>query len=321
MKQMPGRIFAAVLFLIMVFAAPGTVFPDSGEIVFDDYVGGMTGTVVDDTVSGQTTQDDAYAENNDGDDTYISNDGTVFQIPRVSDKEARIFDYAGLFTADETASLAESIRKVEDSKNADIVILTSDDVPRDAYYSTDTSMRYARQFLVDNGFKEDSFICIIDMNNRVFWTAGYGTYGTEKYTGWGQKVYDLVKDDLSEKRYAPAAKTYIGQVDRLDNPLLAAIPTPFSILISGVMTVLGLLGFNMHHSLTQPSKANTPPVKVVTYKSRKHDEHYLGTTVHRRHIPRSNGGGGFSGGGGGGFSGGGFSSGSGGSHSGGGGHF
>ena len=310
-------ILAALLALALQAVS---VFADD-NIVFDDYVNGMAETEVDEDFASETdaSADEVYQENNDGDDTYISNNGTVFRIPRVADTTPRIYDFAGLYSEDEIRDLTEKIRSVEEDKNADVIILTADDVPRDAYYSVETSMRYARQFLIDNHFKENSFICIIDMSNRVFWAVGYGKYGTERYSGWGQKVYDMVKSSLTNRDYDYAARIYIDQIKRLDNPLMAAIPTALSLIISGVLSLIGMLGFNMHHKSSQPSKANTPAVHVDAYRSVKHDEHYLGTTVHRRHIERYTGSGG--GGGGGGFSGGGFSSGSGGSSSGGGGHF
>ena len=334
------RIALTGLFISLILFAGTAVYGAGNDtIVFDDYANttpaaqggsgsgaeedlyeaGMEDTVVDNDYSATAPQDYAYEENNDGDDTYVSNDGTTFRIPRVSDTTPRIYDYSDLFTEAEEAELTERIRKIEKDKNADILVLTSDDVPRDAYYSTETSMRYARQFLIDNHFKEDSFICIIDMNNRVFWAVGYGKYGTQKYSGWGTKVYEKVKSDLSDRAYAPAVRTYIRMIDRLDNPLLAAIPTALSVIVSAVLSFLTMLGFTVKHNSTQPSKANTPPVVVEQYRTIDHDEDYLGTTVTRRRIVRESSGGG--GGGGGGFSGGGFSSGSGGSYSGGGGHF
>ena len=318
---------ALLLSLVLpVFLMSFTVFAETG-VNFDDYVSegasdgdsaGMDQTVVDQSNNEAVSQNSADAENNDGDDTYINNNGITFQIPRVSDNSKRVYDFAGLMTDEQVRDLEDRIARLEEKKGADIVILTSNDVPLDAYYSTDTSMRYARQFLLDNGFQDDSFICIVDMNNRVFWAVGYGKYGTQKYSGWGTKVYDKVKNRLSSKDYWVAMKMYLDQIERLDNPLMAAIPTALSLVISAIATLVVLLGFNIRHSSTQPSKANTPPVKVQNYRSLHHDKHYLGTTVHRRHIPRSSGGG-HSGGGG--FSGGGFSSGSGGSFSGGGGHF
>ena len=280
---------------------------------------GMTDTVVDANAGSSYSEDQVYAENNDGDDTYISNNGTVFQIPRPKDTSARVYDYAGLFTDEEIRKLEEEISKLDEKKDADILILTSNDVPLDAYYSTETSMRYARQFLVDNGFKDDSFICIIDMNNRVFWACGYGKYGDKKYSGWGQKVYELVRQKMSDKNYYDAMQIYLKEINRLDNVLLALIPTPLSLIISAALAFLVILIFVIRHGTSQPSKATTPPVEALSYQRIRHNKTHLGTTVHRRHIDRSSHSGG--GGGGGGFSGGGFSSGSGGSHSGGGGHF
>ncbi len=317
-------LLIAVLFLNVFAAGKDDISVTAGSAddtanYYSEESSGMADTQVDQEVSQNVSQDEAYQENNDGDDTYVSNDGTVFQIPRVEDTSQRVYDFAGLFTEEEKNALREEIKKVEEKKNCDIVLLTSNDVPRDANYSTETSMRYARQFLVDNGFDANSFIAIIDMNNRVFWACGYGDYGTQKYAGWGQKVYDKVLDNLKDRDYMKAADKYIDEINRLNNPLLAAIPTALSLIISAVLALVTMLGFNIRHNSSQPSKANTPPVQVLGYRSKKHDEHYMGTTMHRRHIPRNTGGGG--GGHGGGFSGGGFSSGSGGSFSGGGGHF
>ena len=332
--------------LLTVLIVSLSVFTVAGDdnIVFDDYVSNSqnsaSGTDSEDdnaddadgsaenegsdtsagyTGSGNSSAKSEYEENNDGDDTYISNNGTVFKIPRPEDKTARVYDYAGLFTDAQKEALTEKIRSIEESKKADIVILTSKDVPKDAYDSMETTMRYARQFLVDNGFKENSFVCLLDMNNRVFWVCGYGEYGDVKYSDFGQDTANKAQNSLVDGDYYKSMMIYLDEVNRLGNMMMAAIPTPLSLLISAVLAVVAVLIMNSMHNTTQPSKKNAPLPEVLNYESRHHDKKFLGTTVHRRHIERNNGSRG--GGGGGGFSGGGFSSGSGGSHSGGGVHF
>ena len=145
--------------LLTVLIVSLSVFTVAGDdnIVFDDYVSnsqhsaGGTDSAddhADETAdnegtdtsggyagSGTSSAKSEYEENNDGDDTYISNNGTVFRIPRSADKTARVYDYAGLFTDAQKEALTKKIRSIEESKKADIVILTSRDVPKDAYDS------------------------------------------------------------------------------------------------------------------------------------------------------------------------------------------
>ncbi len=265
---------------------------------------------------------EAEAENTDGDDTYVSNSGEVFQIPRIDNPEERVFDYAGLFSTGEENALRSRILEMQKKKKADIVILTSETVPEDYYYGTETTMKYAEQFLMDNGFREDALIFIIDMNNRVLWTAGHGKYAAEKYVKYEEKVYDAAMYNAKNGDYYGAANAFLDETHKLGNRLYAAKPTFLSLLFSVVLTLMSILGLEAKHSGAQPSKAHTPAVKTNGYKTLSHREQYLGTRRSVRHIPRrtessGGGGGGFSGGS---HSGGGFSGGGGG-FSGGGGKF
>lgn len=297
-------------------------------IVFDDYVLD-TQTAQEphedpsyDENEAFSDEDAAVDENNDGDDTYVSNDGTTFRIPRAGDPSERMFDYAGIFTAEQQAGLRERIAKLEKKKDCDIIVMVTSAVPRDINNGSETTQKYIQQFYIDNHFSTDGTGFIIDLNNRVMWSVGSGKYRTEKFVDFSQKVYNDCLPVARKGDYFAAAQTFLRDFEAYENPLMAAIPTPLSLIISGVAALLGMLGFNVQHGKTQPSKKATPPVTVRDYRVLKHNENYLGTTVTRRHIPRhrdtgdSGGGGGFSGG----FSSGGFSSG-GGSFSGGGGKF
>ena len=258
-------VLCMLLTVLMISLSVFTVAGDD-NIVFDDYVSNSqnsaSGTDSEDdnaddadgsaenegsdtsagyTGSGNSSAKSEYEENNDGDDTYISNNGTVFKIPRPEDKTARVYDYAGLFTDAQKEALTEKIRSIEESKKADIVILTSKDVPKDAYDSMETTMRYARQFLVDNGFKENSFVCLLDMNNRVFWVCGYGEYGDVKYSDFGQDTANKAQNSLVDGDYYKSMMIYLDEVNRLGNMMMAAIPTPLSLLISAVLAVIGTI--------------------------------------------------------------------------------
>ena len=153
---------------------------------------------------------ESYKENNDGDSVYISNDGSVFEIPRLKNAESGIYDYASLFTNDEKEVLTDLINDRID-KNVDIVVYTSDTIPSDKYDSMETTSKTARQFLVDNSFNDDSFICCIDLNNTTFWVCGYGIYGEEKYRGWGDSVCEIATPYLNDGDFAEAVKIYINE--------------------------------------------------------------------------------------------------------------
>ena len=330
--------------LLTVLIVSLSVFTVAGDdnIVFDDYVSnsqhsaGGTDSAddhADETAdnegtdtsggyagSGTSSAKSEYEENNDGDDTYISNNGTVFRIPRPADKTARVYDYAGLFTDAQKEALTKKIRSIEESKKADIVILTSRDVPKDAYDSMETTMRYARQFLVDNGFAENSFVCLLDMNNRMIWTAGSGKYKAEKYVDFEEKVYNDVLDGMRNQRYYDVCNTFLKDVYKLDNVAYAMMPTPFSLIISAVLSLITLVSLLAKHSSSQPVNNAKIAVKTLNFRQTGHNAIFLGKHTSQRRIVKehhSSGGGGFSGGT---HSGGGFSGGGGG-FSGGGGHF
>ena len=316
-----------IIGLAALFAFGGCVFAD-GDIVLDDYVTEAELQTADEAYEepeydeGDGFSADAfYEENNDGDDTYISNDGTIFRIPRIADKTERVFDYAGEFTSSQQEALRARIAKLEAKKDCAVIILVSSAIPKDINNGSETTQKYLQQFYIDNNFRKDGAGFIIDLNNRVLWTVGSGKYRTQKFINFSEKVYNDCLNVAKRGDFYAAANTFLDDFDDYGNVLKAAVPTPLSLLVSLAAALLGILGFNIRHRSTQPSRATTPKLRVKGYQSTNHDERYLGTTVTRRHIPRSRdnnggGGGGFSGG----FSSGGFSSG-GGSFSGGGGKF
>lgn len=266
---------------------------------------------------------EAEAENKDGDDTYVSNTGQVFTIPRVDISDGkRVYDFAGLFTEAEKEELEKGIAAVAAKKDADIAIVTSRDVPMDASYGMETTMKYVEQFYMDNGFKDDALFFIIDMGNRVLWTMGHGKYADEKYVKFHKEVYDDTMSKARNGDYYGAGMKFVDDTKKLDEIIYKLIPTPLSLILSSILSLLSMLFMTSKHNRTQPSKANTPRLRVNHYHTVRHDTRFLGTHTTRRTIHRDSGG---SSGGGGGFtggthSGGGFSGG-GGSFSGGGGHF
>ncbi|MDO4804848.1 MAG: TPM domain-containing protein [Lachnospiraceae bacterium] len=257
-----------------------------------------------------------------GSGPYTSNDGTVFYMPK-ADTTKIIYDYADLFTDSQEAALTEKLSKLSDEKKAEIMILTSYDIPKDVNYGTETTQKYAEEFMYENAISDDRTILMMDMNNRIVAIYGQGRfYGDDKFVDMANNFYNDIYDEMVAGDYVSVADQYITYIHRFRNILYAMIPTPLSLGISAILSAITLVGLSARHKSTQPSKATQIPIKTLGYRRTGHDSRYLGKTVTHRVIPkpepnRGGGGGGFSGGH---SSGGGFSGHAGGS-SGGGGHF
>ena len=262
-----------------------------------------------------------YASQGSG--PYTSNDGTVFYMP-VADKTKILYDYADLFTDAQEKELTQKLSLESDEKNCEIMVLTSYDIPRDINYGTETTQKYAEEFMHENAISDDRTILIMDMNNRLVVVYGQGRfYGDDKFVKMAEDFYNEIYDDMANANYVHVVERYISYMHRFRNIMFALIPTPGSLAISAVLSALTLITLIARHKSTQPSKATQIPIKTLNYARTHHNSRFLGKTVTHRVIPKSEpgrggGGGGFSGGhssGGGGFSG------HAGGSSGGGGHF
>ena len=262
-----------------------------------------------------------YASQGSG--PYTSNDGTVFYMP-VADKTRILYDYADLFTDAQEKELTQKLSLESDEKNCEIMVLTSYDIPRDINYGTETTQKYAEEFMHENAISDDRTILIMDMNNRLVVVYGQGRfYGDDKFVGMAEDFYNEIYDDMANANYVHVVERYISYMHRFRNIMFALIPTPGSLAISAVLSAIVLISLIARHKSTQPSKATQIPIKTINYQRTHHNSRFLGKTVTHRVIPKSEpgrggGGGGFSGGhssGGGGFSG------HAGGSSGGGGHF
>ena len=262
-----------------------------------------------------------YASQGSG--PYTSNDGTVFYMP-VADKTRILYDYADLFTDAQEKELTQKLSLESDEKNCEIMVLTSYDIPRDINYGTETTQKYAEEFMHENAISDDRTILIMDMNNRLVVVYGQGRfYGDDKFVKMADDFYNEIYDDMANANYVHVVERYISYMHRFRNIMFALIPTPGSLAISAVLSAMVLIGLIARHKSTQPSKATQIPIKTLNYARTHHNSRFLGKTVTHRVIPKSEpgrggGGGGFSGGhssGGGGFSG------HAGGSSGGGGHF
>ena len=297
------------------------VTDNEGEI---DLAGADTGsTDTESQTDGTETQETTAVEPTGphGSGPYTTNNGTVIYMPYVEDNSQRVYDYADLLTTSEEKSLSDYIAELEGKKKCEIIILTSSDIPLDISYGNETSMKYAEQFYMDNSITDDGLIFLLDMNNRMIWTAGSGKYKAEKYVDFEEKVYNDVLDGMRNQRYYDVCNTFLKDVYKLDNVAYALMPTPFSLIISAVLSLITLVSLLAKHSSSQPVNNAKIAVKTLNFRQTGHNAIFLGKHTSQRRIVKehhsSGGGGGFSGGT---HSGGGFSGGGGG-FSGGGGHF
>lgn len=127
----------------------------------------------------------------------------------LSQGEARVFDYAGLFTAEEAAGLEERAGQLRDSMKAEVVILTvADGEGKDSQHIAD-------QFYFDQGFgdsfHENGILMLIDMDNRECYLGAYGSMIrilTDERIG---QILDQAIASAGSGNYAEAALTGVEE--------------------------------------------------------------------------------------------------------------
>ena len=220
-----------------------------------------------------------YASQGSG--PYTSNDGTVFYMP-VADKTKILYDYADLFTDAQEKELTQKLSLESDEKNCEIMVLTSYDIPRDINYGTETTQKYAEEFMHENAISDDRTILIMDMNNRLVVVYGQGRfYGDDKFVKMAEDFYNEIYDDMANANYVYVVERYISYVHRFRNIMFALIPTPGSLAISAVLSAMVLISLIARHKSTQPSKATQIPIKTLNYARTHHNSRFLGKTVNR----------------------------------------
>ena len=214
-----------------------------------------------------------YASQGSG--PYTSNDGTVFYMP-VADKTRILYDYADLFTDAQEKELTQKLSLESDEKNCEIMVLTSYDIPRDINYGTETTQKYAEEFMHENAISDDRTILIMDMNNRLVVVYGQGRfYGDDKFVKMAEDFYNEIYDDMANANYVHVVERYISYMHRFRNIMFALIPTPGSLAISAVLSAMVLISLIARHKSTQPSKATQIPIKTLNYARTHHNSRFL----------------------------------------------
>lgn len=142
---------------------------------------------------------------------WFSFAGTVY-ADQLTDQETRVFDYAGLFDAQETARLEEKTMEFREEMKVEAVVLTVADANgQSAQYEAD-------QFYFDHGFSqsfhENGVVVLIDLDNRELYL---GTYGSMIRILTDERIEDILDDmydAASQGRYGESAMAGLDGVQK-----------------------------------------------------------------------------------------------------------
>ena len=124
----------------------------------------------------------------------------------------RVFDEAGLFSAEEVQELETRIDEVRDSQDADLAVLTVEDAQGESAES------YADDFYDTHGLgvgdDASGILLSIDMDNREIYVSTTG-YAMKVLTDARvEKVLDAAYDSVADGNYAEGA---LGAIDSIEN--------------------------------------------------------------------------------------------------------
>lgn len=129
---------------------------------------------------------------------------TVFAI------SPKVYDDAGLLSAQEESAIEEKINELTESLNLDIVVVTTTD------NKGKTSRAYADDFYDDNGFgfgaDADGLLLLINMEDREVYISTTGIaiqYFTDQRI---EAVLDVIYEDLGSANYYKAVDGFLDEI-------------------------------------------------------------------------------------------------------------
>ncbi|HIS49636.1 MAG TPA: TPM domain-containing protein [Candidatus Gallacutalibacter pullistercoris] len=128
----------------------------------------------------------------------------------------RVYDQAGLFTAEEVTELEKRVAGHCESTNLDIVIVTTDNT------MGKTSRDYADDFYDYNGFgvgdDHSGVLLLIDMDNRMAYMSTTGKAIRIFTDDTIQAITDRVASCLGSGNYAEGVRVFLNEVEDCVNP-------------------------------------------------------------------------------------------------------
>ena len=220
----------------------------------------------------------------------------------------KIFDEAGLLTAQEEAKLQQRCIDIAMKTNVDITIVTTDET------GGLTSKQYAEQYYVNHGFGYDSspgngILLLIDMDNRYAWITTSGTVKTYITDEKSVDITDSISSKLTKKDYYAACNKYLdkvayalpGGMTEMDKFL----DHLFICLLIATGAGVAVVAVMMYNAKARMTVGSNTYVNEQEFDVLEKSDVYINTTVVRHKIQTNSGSSGGGGGGGGGFGGGG----------------
>lgn len=200
--------------------------------------------------------------------------------------ESRVYDYAGLFTAEEAQELEESITEYREQTGLDLVVVTIDDA------RGKTSRQYADDFYDYNGFGAGSdysgALLLIDMDNRMAYVSTTGRAIQILTDSRIQEITDEVASYVKNREYAQGARTFLEKVDGFANPNIMGM-----LLIALVLAALVGAGavVGVWYKYTHGHKADQYELDKNSFLDlSQREDIFMGRFVTSRKIPRNTGG-------------------------------
>lgn len=134
----------------------------------------------------------------------------AIQYQEHNGNEARVYDDAGLFTADQKDEFETTIQSMKKEMNMDVVIVTSDDT------GGETAKDYAENFYIERSFGMGSdyrgVLFLIDMDNREMYILPVGKMNRFLTDQRWNAILDDAYNEISQGDYASCARTYLSGV-------------------------------------------------------------------------------------------------------------
>ena len=229
---------------------------------------------------------------------------TPLPVAATLDTSLKVYDGAGLFNAEQIATLSKTAQEISKQQQIDLVIVTVN--------STEgkSAMAYADDFYDYNGFgygpNASGLLLLIDMEERILWITTTGEAIDLFNDSAIDTVLDAVYDSASSGNFYNAGRTFLSQADsHISSERLAQLPLHkrfsvierllFSILIGfGVAALVMFVMVKRHRrSLALPPAAHTYLQDGREQFTKKEDV-FINTRTSSVPIPSKTSGGGTS---------------------------
>ncbi|MDF2886667.1 MAG: hypothetical protein K0R23_1052 [Lacrimispora sp.] len=134
----------------------------------------------------------------------------AIQYQEHNGNEARVYDDAGLFTADQKDEFETTIQSMKKEMNMDVVIVTTGDT------GGETAKDYAENFYIERSFGMGSddrgALFLIDMDNREMYILPVGKMNRFLTDQRWNRILDDAYNEISQGDYAACARTYLTGV-------------------------------------------------------------------------------------------------------------